>query len=56
MAGINPMRLLNTDDPFELRLMQAISDRHHNLTLEMQDRLAQEIINRLAQAMPKGGK
>lgn len=53
MAGINPMRIMMTDDPFELRVMAAIVERHHTLTLQLQDRLAQEIINRLAKAMPK---
>jgi hypothetical protein len=53
MAGINPMRILITSDPFELRVMAAVIQRHHELTIQMQDRLAQEVINRLAKAMNK---
>lgn len=53
LAGLNPMRWLNSSDPFERAAMQAVAQRRADIASEERQDLAERIINALSKAMKK---
>lgn len=47
---MDPMRFLESEDPIELAMMLAISDRYFRLRRDLDQQLATMIINKLAEA------
>lgn len=54
MAGMDPMRFLESEDPVEVMIMLAVARRWFKRRLELDRNHAREIISALAKSM-KGG-
>jgi hypothetical protein len=53
MAGMNPMRYLNSEDEFERRVMESVARLRVETASEERQDLADRIINRLGESMKK---
>jgi hypothetical protein len=51
VAGLDPMRFLESDDPVEITVMWVVTQHALKERLHLNEHLAQETINRLSKAM-----